>query len=250
MLDVHPPHEAAHTWKDFFIHIATICVGLLIAVGLEQSVEAIHHNHQRHQLEEDLRAEAEANQQVIARDLHMLDLEGWFQQAERATTPTGAIGGKLHIALPPPPCIPGSVGSAGIRYFAPSEAVSTTARESGLIALLPVEQSRMQARLAHNYELLGVSREKVADGCNDISAMRDRLSIPSQDGSSDTWTLTPEQADRLGERAAQTRIAIQGLLFRLRWSNVYEQGIAHGESHADVNMMTIDQTQFEDPATH
>ena len=32
MLDVHPPHEAAHTWKDFFIHIATICVGLLIAV--------------------------------------------------------------------------------------------------------------------------------------------------------------------------------------------------------------------------
>jgi len=24
MLDVHPPHEAAHSWKDFFIHIATI----------------------------------------------------------------------------------------------------------------------------------------------------------------------------------------------------------------------------------
>jgi hypothetical protein len=24
MLDVYPPHEAAHTWKDFFIHIATI----------------------------------------------------------------------------------------------------------------------------------------------------------------------------------------------------------------------------------
>jgi len=35
MLDVHPPHEAAHTWKDFFIHIATIVVGLLIAIGGE-----------------------------------------------------------------------------------------------------------------------------------------------------------------------------------------------------------------------
>jgi hypothetical protein len=33
MLDVHPPHEAAHTWKDFFIHVGTICVGLLIAIG-------------------------------------------------------------------------------------------------------------------------------------------------------------------------------------------------------------------------
>ena len=50
MLDVHPPHERVHTWKDFFIHIATICVGLLIAVGLEQTVEAVHHHHQREQL--------------------------------------------------------------------------------------------------------------------------------------------------------------------------------------------------------
>jgi hypothetical protein len=34
---VHPPHEAAHTLKDFFIHIAIIVVGLLITIGLEQS---------------------------------------------------------------------------------------------------------------------------------------------------------------------------------------------------------------------
>lgn len=50
MLDVHAPHQSVHTWKDFFIHIATICVGLLIAVGLEQTVEGIHHHHQRAQL--------------------------------------------------------------------------------------------------------------------------------------------------------------------------------------------------------
>ena len=28
MLDVQPPHESTHTWKDFFIHIATLVVGL------------------------------------------------------------------------------------------------------------------------------------------------------------------------------------------------------------------------------
>jgi hypothetical protein len=54
MLDVHPPHTPTHTWKDFFIHIATIVVGLIIAVGLEQSVEAIHHHHQREELREAL----------------------------------------------------------------------------------------------------------------------------------------------------------------------------------------------------
>ena len=42
-LDVHPAHHAATTWRDFFIHIATIVLGLLIAVGLEQRVEHFHH---------------------------------------------------------------------------------------------------------------------------------------------------------------------------------------------------------------
>ena len=40
MLDVHPAHHAASTWRDFFIHIITIVIGLLIAIGLEQTVEA------------------------------------------------------------------------------------------------------------------------------------------------------------------------------------------------------------------
>jgi len=46
MLDVHPAHHAASTWRDFFIHIATIVLGLLIAIGLEQTVEYFHHRHQ------------------------------------------------------------------------------------------------------------------------------------------------------------------------------------------------------------
>ncbi len=66
MLDVHPPHEAAHTWKDFFIHIATIVVGLLIAIGLEQTVEAIHHRHQVKEVREALRLERENNQSIYA----------------------------------------------------------------------------------------------------------------------------------------------------------------------------------------
>ena len=49
MLDVHVPHPT-HTWNDFFIHIATISVGLLIAIGLEQTVEAVHHHRQSEEL--------------------------------------------------------------------------------------------------------------------------------------------------------------------------------------------------------
>jgi hypothetical protein len=46
MIDVHAPHQATHTWKDFLIHMSAICLGLLLAIGLEQTVELSHHHHQ------------------------------------------------------------------------------------------------------------------------------------------------------------------------------------------------------------
>jgi len=69
MLDVHPPHHPAHTWKDFLIHIATIVVGLLIAVGLEQGVEAIHHHHELQKAREELRDEVQSNRRANAKQL-------------------------------------------------------------------------------------------------------------------------------------------------------------------------------------
>jgi hypothetical protein len=61
VLDVHPPHEAAHTWTDFFIHISTIVVGLLIAVALEQTVEFFHHRHEVAETRAALREEMQNN---------------------------------------------------------------------------------------------------------------------------------------------------------------------------------------------
>src|SRR5438874_264242 len=67
MLDVHPAHHAATTWRDFFIHIATIVLGLLIAIGLEQTVEYFHHRHQIAETRELLRNEREDNKQALLR---------------------------------------------------------------------------------------------------------------------------------------------------------------------------------------
>jgi len=246
MIDVHVPHKSDHTWTDFFIHIATIAVGLLLAIALEQTVEAIHRHHERRDLQADLRDEANNNRAIIARDLRIQDLEPWFQQAIDAVDSATPVQGRIHITLPPAPCIPGSVGTAKYRYFAPSEAVWTTARESSLVGLLPVEQARMYARLSHNYDLLAGSREEVYRGCGAIAAMQHRLGKTAAGGEGVLWTLTSEQAERLAQTASETRTAIQGLCFRLRWSDVYEQGLLAGEPRADEHMMNIDQTRFED----
>jgi hypothetical protein len=61
MLDVHAPHAPVHSWREFFIHIATIVIGLCIAVGIEQIVEWIHHRHQIAETRETLRIEREDN---------------------------------------------------------------------------------------------------------------------------------------------------------------------------------------------
>jgi hypothetical protein len=80
MLDVHPAHHAATTWRDFFIHIATIVLGLLIAISLEQTVEYFHHRHlgaEGHQaLIEERRADETANEfNIFATRRHQQDLQ-------------------------------------------------------------------------------------------------------------------------------------------------------------------------------
>jgi hypothetical protein len=44
MLDVHPPHSAIHGTGEFFLHLFTITIGLLIAVGIEGAVTRYEHH--------------------------------------------------------------------------------------------------------------------------------------------------------------------------------------------------------------
>lgn len=65
MLDVHPPHERMHGFRDFALHLLTITVGLLIALSLEGCVEWQHHRHLLHEAETDLRGEVDKNSRQI-----------------------------------------------------------------------------------------------------------------------------------------------------------------------------------------
>jgi len=64
MIEVHPPHQGVDTRGQFFIHIAAITIGLLIAIGLEQTVVYFHH---RHQLQEARRDMAGRKAERVAR---------------------------------------------------------------------------------------------------------------------------------------------------------------------------------------
>ena len=65
MLDVHAPHETIGSWRTFFIHLATIVIGLLIAVGLEQTVEYFHHRQQVAEIRRSLADERRINEVIF-----------------------------------------------------------------------------------------------------------------------------------------------------------------------------------------
>jgi hypothetical protein len=144
MLDVHAPHESAHSWKDFFIHIATIVVGLLIAIGLEQTVEFIHHRHQAREGLELLRREAEANSKVLQINAVVLALTEREHRAD-----IGVIQ-RLQAGAP----------RAGDRliFVRPYEELSSSAwkvvHESSAAAFIPRELMTLYDRLYEDQQFI------------------------------------------------------------------------------------------------
>jgi hypothetical protein len=74
-MDVHAPHNPIHSIKEFLVHLLTITIGLLIALGLESSVEWLHHRHLARDARENILQEFRANQQDVNRQLNALPVE-------------------------------------------------------------------------------------------------------------------------------------------------------------------------------
>jgi hypothetical protein len=149
MFDVHAPHQTIHTWKDFLIHIAAITIGLLLAVGLEQTVEYVHHRHQRWQIEEQMRLVFSGNISSDALDPKRLaDMRGTLAALR------GDIEARLRVRNDG-----GRAPASGNRItidvlVMPSMVPYDSAKENGTVGLLPVERIRIYNRVYLQRQLL------------------------------------------------------------------------------------------------
>lgn len=139
MLDVHAPHESIHTWKSFFIHIATITLGLLIAIALEQLVEYLHHRHQADAIVRQLQAENHENIATVRIDIQTCD-----QALAAIKTIIDSLDRKSESA-PAGPWIAPVAPEA--RILKPSNAEWLIARDSALLQILP------SALVANNWKI-------------------------------------------------------------------------------------------------
>ena len=191
MLDVHPPHAPTHTWKDFFIHIATICVGLLIAIGLEQTVEAAHHRHQRHQLEERLRFEAEHNIAVVQQNVARLRQQSnYIERVLIALNTAPEVQGRIDLDLS---LFPKPEEAMFYLVTQPAQTAWTVAKTTGGIGLLPDEEAQVYARLDYEADQINGDLDFVRAQDGIIQLFRARRGMPAPR----TRTLTLTERDDL-----------------------------------------------------
>jgi hypothetical protein len=129
-MDVHPPHEPIHSPRDFFLHLFTITIGLLIALGLEAAVEHLHNNHLLHTAETNLRSELHDNRAVLAGDERHLNFTQ--KQIEDGLVILEAI--KAHKTT-------SDIPSQNWSWNSPQSAAWDTARDSGALTLMSYDDA-------------------------------------------------------------------------------------------------------------
>ncbi len=170
MIDIHPPHQTVHTWRDFFIHMITIILGLVIAIGLEQSIEALHRRHQRHQLEAQLRDEAQRNLDLVQQNLERIKLRrAWLNAAIIALNSAPVTQGHILRSVLPPP---GDI--FGVDLSQPSQTVWAVAKANGTVALLPEDEAQVYARLDYEGDELNIGSNDLKRGSVALLSARRR----------------------------------------------------------------------------
>ena len=184
-MDVHAPHQPIHSARDFFLHLFTITVGLLIALGLEAAAEHIHNRHLLHTAESNLRSELHDNRDLMSGDERHLDLSQ--KQIQDGLTMLDAL--KAHQATTGAP-------NPNWQWSSPQAAAWDTARDSGALALMSYTD-------AESYNVIYGQQKSVNDQAT--LYIRDIYSITAPlEGGRTAASLTPAQLDTMIAASHQT----------------------------------------------
>jgi hypothetical protein len=228
-MDVHAPHQSLHTWKDFWIHLGTITAGLLIAVALEQAVENLHHLHQRHQLEEDLRAEASKNILILDHNYRSIDNSmAWAWALRDSVNAMHASGGKIKLPYPPKPDPTQTV------ITMPSSSAWTTAQASALVDLLPRDEAKMYDRVYYELKLYSDVQLTRADQIREETFFLARFGpVTLAPLKPDLSLMSVDQLDQLSALLTNDLVASRGLRGRLDIECETEKAVVNGGKTED-----------------
>jgi hypothetical protein len=187
------PHAAQHpvtTWKDFFVHIAVVTIGLLLAIALEQTVEYYHHRHLVEEARKALAVERKINvarfqmeSKEMRRFVPMLktNLAIYQYLREHPGAPPEKWPGQLHLY------------SYNLHY---SDAEWRTAQSSNVLQYMPQHEVRDLSSIYNSLNRLNEIQIRKVDEKRE--SFRFFIQNP------DAQKFTPEQLDRAIDYTTET----------------------------------------------
>jgi hypothetical protein len=245
-MDVHPPHSPMHSWKDFWIHLGTITIGLLIAISLEQSVEALHHRHQRRQLEEDVREEIQGD---LAKNRITLQHLGQTRQylVELKASVDAQRAGKPVRPLSPTDPRRGSV------IIVSSMSAWEGAKESGAVALLPSREIRLYNRFVFQLESRHLALIEYEKSAEVMQSFEERFidspgsfDLANESVAPSIGGMSPDDLREYSNAIAAVIKSLDRVVSRERWVDAENQALVDGAQDEDdlvkrtLHLLSID----------
>lgn len=207
MHEIHPLLHAARGWRDFLVHIGTIAVGLLLALGLEQAVLAVHHYRQREEIERQMN-------EVLRWDLRLN--QDNFRQLRAFRTYLTELKNAINSHLQGGPRLPqppsgGAQTTTFIRF--PNLAPYEVARQNGTAGLLPTVRLRQYARLALARDYMLTDRVDLTHAIQQMDAFQKRyIDYPSSGGAMGVASLAPDLDHLSPQELAEYRAIIGNVI--------------------------------------
>lgn len=190
MLDVHAPHNRMNGFQDFLLHLLTITIGLLIALGLEGCVEWRHHRALVHEAEDGMRGEISQNLGTVA----SLQKQIVQQQKQLDTDLEVLAGMRVH-----PEAKHGQLSFGfGLEGF--NDVAWKTAQSTGAMGYMPYSSARTYSDI-YDTQAEVYEAEKLVVG----DVLR-AAAFPSTQH--DDWRPTPQQVDDLTDRIGELRMRL------------------------------------------
>jgi hypothetical protein len=189
MLDVHLPHKGIHGFWEFFIHLFTITVGLLIATQIESYVEWRHHVHLAEEARASLRAEIQKN----LNDLRGMTpgLKKWREQIDTDLAVMERI--QEH-----PEDMKNQHAKWAISFSAVSmsDTAWRTAQSTGALAYMPYEEAERYTAIYKAQDALMGLEDKPVEDVAAIMGLVQKYNFRSSQSSK----ITREQASAVAEK--------------------------------------------------
>jgi hypothetical protein len=199
-MDIHPPHQPIHTWKDFLLHLLTITIGLFIALTLEGSIESLHHRHLVRDAHRDLREEIQYNQALYGRNLRDLQLNR--AQLSRDIEQLRQLrDGKVPAHL-----------DLGWKWTWDSyrEAAWNTARDSGAVPYMDARRISLYSSMYAQQRYINATAVSILDEETKAAAPLEVAGTPSGLTAAEIETLLIKSAE-LDQSFAQLEITMKAL---------------------------------------